>query len=331
MKQERTLLLKQSTVSSLVTLAEYIDCVEKAFKKNALGESLGTGLLHFDSDDLEFHVKAGGLKLKRTYFGLKVAGSSFRNQEKFGLPNIIGVIVLFDGQNGYPVAIVESIEITIKRTGAATAVASKYLARQNSRIATICGCGTQGKIQLESVKTVLPIERAFAYDEDASKAEKFGDEMSRRLSIEVIPERNLERSLGQSDVVIACTPSRKPYILKKYIRPGSFISAVGADSPEKHELEESLFVGNKIVADILEQSATVGDLHHAIEAGLLTKADVHAEIGEIITGKKRGRETDAEITVYDSTGTALQDVAAAAVCYEKALKTGKGQLINFFE
>lgn len=331
MKPRRTLLLKQNEVSSLLELKDYINCVENAFKMHAEGKSLGTGLLHFDSDDLEFHIKAGGLKLSKTYFGLKAAGSSPHNQEKYGLPNNLGVIILYDGHNGYPLAIFESIEITIKRTGAATAVAAKYLARPDSRIVTICGCGTQGKIQLESLKAVLPIERAYAFDMDENKAKKYGVEMSRKLSIEVIPEMNLEKATGQSDVIVTCTPSRKYFLLENYVKPGTFVAAVGADSPEKQELEASLLSGNMVVVDILDQCARVGDLHHAIDAGLMTKEDTRGEIGEVIIGKISGRVSDDEIAIYDATGTALQDVAAAAACYEKAVEAGKGQLVNFFE
>ncbi len=331
MNPKGTLLLNQTIVSSLLDLNEYIDCVEDAFRRYAEGQSLGTGLLHFDSGDLEFHIKAGGLRLNRTYFGLKVAGSSFLNMEKFGLPNILGVIILFDGENGYPVCIAESVEITIKRTGAATAVAAKYLARQDSKTATICGCGVQGEIQLESIKAVLPIERAFAYDLDQSKAEAYAAAMSRRISIEVQPERDLAKALSQSDVVVTCTPTKNYFLLSKDVKPGTFIAAVGTDSPEKQELEASLLPGNKVVVDILDQCVEVGDLHHAIEAGLMTKDDVHGGIGDVIIGNIPGRTTDEEITIYDATGTALQDVAAAALCFEKAAQNGEGQLVNFFE
>ena len=331
MNPQGTLLLNQNDIASLLELEDYIKSVEDAFRLHAEGKSLGTGLLHFDSGDLEFHIKAGGLKLAKTYFGLKVAGSSFRNMEKFGLPNILGVIILFDGLTGYPVAIVESIEITIKRTGAATAVAAKYLARKDSKVATICGCGIQGKIQLESIKAVLPLQKAYAYDSDKEKAVSYCTEMSQKISMEVIPEFNLTRALEQSDVVITCTPTKEYYLLKKDVRPGTFVAAVGADSPEKQELEASLLPGNKVVVDILEQCVEVGDLHHAIEAGLMTKEDVHGEIGEVIIGKVPGRTSDDEITIYDATGTALQDVASAAKAFEKAAVAGIGSLVNFFE
>jgi len=121
---------------------------------------------------VEFHIKAGGLRLGRTYFALKVNGSSFQNRERYDLPNIMGAIILFDGDNGYPLAVMDSIEITIQRTGAATAVAAKYLARTDATTATICGCGNQGRIQLKALKEVLPLERVYAFDMNREAAGK---------------------------------------------------------------------------------------------------------------------------------------------------------------
>jgi ornithine cyclodeaminase/alanine dehydrogenase-like protein (mu-crystallin family) len=221
-----TCILKRKDVSSLLTLDDTISAVENAFRMHAERRTLASGLLHIDSEEGEFHIKAGGLHLDRIYFALKVNGSFFTNQQRFGLPNIQGVIVLFDGNNGCPLAIMDSIEITILRTGAATAVAAKYLARTDSHVATICGCGNQGRIQLEALKQVLPITKAFAFDGNPQTADAYASEMSGELGISVIAERNLEKATQQSDVVITCTPSKQYYLRESYVRPGTFISAV---------------------------------------------------------------------------------------------------------
>src|SRR6266566_2835196 len=181
------LLLNRAEISSLLNFDDYIDVVEQAFKLFAEGKALGNGLLHINARDGEFHIKAGGLELAKSYFGLKVNGGFFQNQARFGLPNIQGAIYLADANNGSPLALMESGEITIKRTGAATAVAAKYLARPNSEVATICGCGVQGRIQLEALTRVLPIKRALAYCRSAEKAERFAQEMSAALQIDVQP------------------------------------------------------------------------------------------------------------------------------------------------
>lgn len=328
MKAPGTLVLKREEISSLLTLADYITAVEEAFRMHAEGRSLAPGLLHVDSHPGEFHIKAGGLKLERTYFGLKVNSSFFENRARYGLPNIQGAVILFDGESGSPLAVMDSIEITIQRTGAAVAVAAKYLARSDSLIATICGCGNQGRIQLMAVFQVLPITEAYAFDTNEKVARLYATEMSRALGIAVTPEPNLESAVQRSDVVITCTPSKEHYLLKNYVRPGTFIAAVGADSPDKRELEPTLLVGNKVVVDILEQCADVGELHHALDAGLVTEQDVHGELGEVVAGKIGGRTSEEEITIFDTTGTALQDVAAAVMAYKRAVEAGVGVTLD---
>jgi len=228
-----------------------------------------------------------------------------------------------------PLALMDSREITMKRTGAATAVAAKYLARPDASVVTIFGCGTQGRIQLEALTRVLPIKEAFAYSRNREKAACFTEEMSAVLQIRVRPVADLDDdNIQASDVYVTCTPAKQYFLRKEYIRPGTFIAAVGADSPDKQESEPALLASSKVVVDILDQCERVGELHHAIAAGLMTRESVHAELGEIIAGNKPGRTSDEEITIFDSTGTALQDIAAAAAIYEKATAIGVGTQFN---
>jgi ornithine cyclodeaminase/alanine dehydrogenase len=323
MSQE-TLVLSRSDIDGLLSLPEYIEVVEEAFKSYATGQSLKTGLLHLDSRDGEFHIKAGGLTNGRTYFGVKVNGAFFGNKERFQLPNIQGAILLCDGENGSPLAFMDSLEITRSRTGAATAVAAKYLARPESEVVTICGAGTQARIQLRAVQHLFPITLAYVYSRKESSANAFATEMGAELGIKVKPVRELNEAIKASDICVTCTPAKEFFLRQRYVSPGTFVAAVGADSPDKQELEPGLLSGNKVVADILSQCATVGEIHHAITAGLINTDAVHAELGEIVAGQKPGRTSDDEITIFDSTGTALQDVAAAAAIYEKAMSEEKG-------
>jgi alanine dehydrogenase len=330
MKPHQTLLLTRSDVSSLLKFEEYVTAVEEAFRLHAAGPATKPGLLHAESSDGEFHVKAGGLKLRKRYFALKVNGGFFHNAERFGMPNIQGLIVLFDGDNGYPLAVMDSREITGKRTGAATAVAAKYLARPDSKTATIFGCGVQGRTQLRALVSVLPIERVYVVGRDRSKLENFQREMSKEFSLRVEVVEDAATVLKNSDVCVTCTPSRKPIVHAQDVAPGTFIAAVGADSPDKQELDPELLRRNKVVVDLLDQCADVGELHHALTNGM-RREDVHAELGEIILGKKPGRLSPEEIIVFDSTGTSLQDVASAAAVYEKALESGQGKAFDFFQ
>ena len=322
------MLLNRTEIASLLSLSECIDVVEQAFKLRAEGKDFTQGLLHIDMDNGEFHIKAGGLRLERCYFGLKSNGGFFQNRTKYGLPNIQGLVLLCDGENGVPLAIFDSAEITIMRTGAATAVAAKYLAHPESKTVTICGCGIQGRIQLQALLEVVPLEKVYAIDRDPDIVQDFVKDMSSQLGISVLPGK-LEEAVQHSDICVTCTPSRSPFLKNEYLTKGTFVAAVGADSPEKQELEPEILAGNKVVADILEQCVSVGEIHHAISEGLIAAESVYGEIGEIIIGKKPGRASSDEIIVYDATGTALQDVAAAAAVYEKALAANKGTWFEF--
>jgi len=326
------LMLSRSDISSLLQIEDYIGAMEHAFETYSKQKRAGMiGLLHLETGRMEYHIKAGAMELNETYFGLKVNSSLFSEFAKKGIPKIKGLIILFEGENGYPLAILDSIEITIKRTGATTAVAAKYLARKDSQVLTVCGCGNQGSIQLESLLQVLPIKQVFAFDMDPQVASRFAHKMSELHGIKIEAVENLEYAAARSDVITTCTPSSKAYLLEDYIRPGTFIAAVGADSAVKQELDPKILVNNKVVVDILDQSATVGELHHAIEAGLLKKSDAHGEVGDVITGAIAGRSSDEEIIIYDATGTAIQDTAAAASCYQKAIQSGIGKYFNVFE
>jgi alanine dehydrogenase len=331
MKPKGTLLLSRRDVAALLSLDECIVAVEQAFKSHAEGRSLPPGVLGIHSRDGGFHIKAAGLELARPYFAAKVNGNFFRNKPRFGMPNIQGVIALCDAENGYLLAVMDSIEITIIRTGAATGVAAKYLARPDASVATISGCGAQGRISLRALATVRRLERVYAFDTDHGQAERYADELSNELSVAVTAVRDFSASLGKSDICVTCTPSKQPYLNLSDVMPGVFIAAVGADNEEKQELDPRLIAASKVVVDILDQCATIGDLKLALEQGLMTKADVHAELGEVIAGRKPGREKSEEIIVFDSTGTALQDVAAAAIVYEKALATDRGILLDLAE
>ncbi len=330
--QPTTLLLTRSDLLPLLSSHDYIKGVEYAFHQYGQGYSFGNSMIHGDTpSELEFHIKAGGLLWKGTpYFAVKANGSSFRNRELRGLPNILGVIILYDGESGFPVAVMESTELTRQRTAAGTAVALKYLAPADARKLLLCGCGVQGRMHLKYLKEVLPLEEVFVYDTQPDAGLAFAMEMEREFGIPVHFIQDLSSEASRCQVIVTCTPSKTPYLNATDIRPGTTIAATGADSPAKQELDPHLLQGNKVVVDILSQCVAAGELHHAIRAGLLTEEDVYAEIGAIVAGKKPGRETLDEIIIYKATGTAIQDTAAAIMVYEKAIEKNIGLPINFF-
>jgi alanine dehydrogenase len=326
-----TLLIKRKDVRTLLTMEECITGVEEAFKLRALGKANAPGILGVHAQNGGFHIKAGILNLGREYFVSKTNANFPGNAKRHGLPTIQGVVVVSDAQNGRLLALLDSIEITIIRTGAATAVAAKYLSNPESKTVTICGCGNQGRVSLKALLAVRAIENVYAYDIEENIARKFSEDLSTELKVRIEVVSDLRTALAKSDICITCTPSKKYFLQKSDIKPGTFIAAVGSDNEDKQELDPYLLAANMVIADSIEQASTIGELHHALELGIMKAQNVYGELGEIIAGIKPGRTSKDEIIVFDSTGTALQDVAAAAVVYEKAIERGIGSELNFGE
>src|SRR5882724_3537266 len=199
MKPNGTLLLTGRDVAAMLTIEECMTAVEHAFKLYGEGRSSPPGILGVHARDGAFHIKAGLLNLDRSYFAAKVNANFPENVRRLGLPTIQGVVVLSDGENGYPLALMDSIEITIQRTGAATGVAAKHLAKSDSKTVTICGCGNQGRISLRALTKVLPIEKVWAYDRDQAQAQRFVNELSEELRIGVEVAADLQTAVVRSD------------------------------------------------------------------------------------------------------------------------------------
>jgi ornithine cyclodeaminase/alanine dehydrogenase len=322
------LILTRAQIAALLSFDDYIEAVEQAFRAHAEGRALASALMHVDAPEGEFHIKAGGLLSPEPYFALKANGGFFHNRERYGLPNIQGLVVLASAANGRPLAVMDSAEITIQRTGAATAIAARYLARPDSQVCTICGCGNQGRVQLRAMTHSLPIRKALVFDLQADRMRSFASAAAAEFGISTVPVEDLAAALAESDVCVTCTPSRRYYIRHGDVPPGMFLAAVGADSPEKQELDPRLLPAASVFGDLLNQCAEVGEFHHALAQGLVTRADFRGELGELVTGRKPGRASRNEITIFDSTGTALQDVAGAAAIYARAQAAGVGASIE---
>ena len=320
-----TLLLSRRDVEGLLTPDDCRAAVEDAFRRLAEGEVPAPGILAVHASEGSFHVKAGLLALDRPYFAAKLNANFPRNGALHGLPTIQGAVVLCDARNGAPLAIMDSISITALRTAAATAVAARHLAREDCESALICGCGGQAAAQLRALVRVRRPRRVLAYDQDAARAAAFAAAMQAELGIPAGAAPRLAEAVAASAIVVTCTTARRFFITKDMVRPGSFIAAVGADHEEKQEIEPSLLAAAKVVTDLTEQACRIGDLHHAIAAGMMSKDAVHAELGEIVSERKPGRVRADETIVFDSTGTGLQDVAAAIAAYRKAVEARAGQ------
>jgi alanine dehydrogenase len=221
-----TLVLTRRDVQHYLTLNDCIEAVEHAFRLHGVEKTFAPVMMSIHSSEGGFHIKARILPLARNYFAAKINANFPNNRERCGLPTIQGVIVLCDAQTGQPLAILDSIEITALRTAAATAVAAKYLARKDSKVVTICGCGVQAWAQLDALAHILKLQRAFAYDIAEERAAEFAREASARLEIAVQATKDLNGTLSDSDVCVTCTSSRHGFLSRQQIRPGTFIASI---------------------------------------------------------------------------------------------------------
>ena len=321
------LVLRRSEVAALMNPAAYLAAAEAAFRSYANGEACVPMPMHIPVQSGGFHVKGALVMLDRAYVAVKLNGNFPGNRQRHGLPAIQGVVLLCDASNGSLLAVIDSIEITLGRTAAASALAARYLARADASCAAICGCGDQGRAQLTALAEVAPLRQVRVWDIDLEKARVFAHEMQKALELEVLAVPTVRDATWQSDIVVTATSTQTPFLTPACVSPGTFVAAIGADNPAKSELAPELLVGSKIVVDVLAQCVVMGDLHHAIDAGLITSADVHADLGELVIGRKPGRTNPGEITVFDSTGVAIQDVASAAWTYQRALDCNVGTFI----
>ena len=313
------LFLDRDEVAALLPMAACIDAVERAFIAHATGGlPARPGVLGTHVANGGFHVKTAAIGSTPGFYAAKINANFPDNAARHGLPTIQGLIALFDSESGRVLAVMDSIEITILRTAAASAIAARHLARRDASTLLVCGCGNQGRAHVRSLALVRPLRRVLAFDKDPSRAAAFADEMRAETGLAVEPVGVIADALPACDIAVTCTPARKAIVAIADVRPGQFIAAVGADSEGKQELDPGILSRARVVADIAEQSAQLGEMQHAIAAQLMTIADLHAELGQILAGQRPGRTSDDEIFIFDSTGTALQDVAAAALVYQLA-------------
>lgn len=315
------LIITRRDVRRVMSPADYLAAVELGFRAAAMGKASSPMPMHLSMTHGVFHAKGASILLGRDYVAVKVNGNFPGNPMKLGLPTIQGAILFFDGSNGAILAILDSIEVSIQRTAATSALAAKLLARADSTKLLVCGCGEQGRAHVTMLREVLPIGRCLLWDQDPARSEQ----LALALGVEAV--QDLQSAAASADVIVTCTTSTEPFLDVDMVRPGTFIAAVGADKPEKSEITPALMAAAKVVTDVTDQSASMGDLHHAIAAGALSKADVHAELAQLLVGEMAGRDSLEEIIIFDSTGTGLQDVVAAAAIYERCARDASVQSV----
>ncbi len=314
----QTLILTHEDVRALVDMPLAVNAVEAAFRAFAEGRALMPSKVYLDLPEFDGDFRAMPARMGE-YAGVKWVNAHPKNRERHGLPTVMGTYILSDPKTAFPLAIMDATLLTALRTGAAAGVATKHLANPGFDRIGFVGCGVQARMFRDAHRVLGDFE-VFAADKNRDAAEGFARESGGRVV-------SLEEAAGCPVVCIA-TPSTTPVIKRAWVKAGTHINAMGADGPGKQELDVEVLLAARIVIDELEQSTHGGELNVPISKGQLTISQIAATLGDVIAGKAKGRTQPSDITVFDSTGLAIQDVALAAAIYERAKATGAGQAMS---
>lgn len=317
----KTLLLTQSEVRSLVSMRDAVEAVEEAFAAHGRRETLMPSKVYIDLE--AYH---GDFRAMPAYFngaaGLKWVNAHPENPTKHGRPTVRGLYILSDPATADPLAVMDATWLTAARTGASAAVATRHLARPDSRSVGFIGTGAQARTLLMALREVRDDLEVVAADKSQSAAEAFASEAGGRAA-------SIQEAAG-CDIVCTATPATAPVVERAWIRPGTHINAMGADGHGKQELDPQILSDGLVVVDDVAQAQGSGEVNVPLRDGILKIDELDTNLGEIVAGLKAGRTAKEQITLFDSTGLAIQDVALARVVYQAARDRGVGSSIDFF-
>jgi alanine dehydrogenase len=320
MQSTKTIVLTQADVRSLVDMATAVAAVEAAFAAHGRGETRMPVKVYLDLPEYD-----GDFRAMPAYYGgsagVKWVNAHPHNPQRHGLPAVLGMYILSDPATARPLAVMDATLLTAVRTGAAGAVAAKHLARPDARTVGFIGSGVQARTLLAALRVVFGDLEVIAADATTAAAETFAAESGGRVG-------SLAEAAG-CDIVCTATPVREPIVRREWIHTGTHVNAMGADAHGKQELATQILLDAKVVVDDWQQACSSGEVNVPLERGELTRERIHAALGEIIAGARPGRAEADEITVFDSTGLAVQDVALARVIYDAARERGAGIAVDF--
>jgi alanine dehydrogenase len=321
--------LDQEEVKSVVDMHSDMSVVESAFRQHGLGK------VQMPPKSYLYYTTYGGdLRTMPAYLeeeditGVKIVNVHPGNPTR-GLPTVMALIVLISPETGAPVAILDGTFLTNIRTGAAGGIAAKYLARKDSKVIGLVGAGNQARTQLEALLEVFEPELVKITSRSSESCIKFIEDMKSISLCEIRYEDSIQKVCA-CDILVTTTPTRKPIVKAEWIPEGTHINAIGADAVGKEELDPELLIRSKIIVDDMVQALHSGEVNVPLSKHYISENDIHAELGEVIACLKPGRTSDEEITIFDSTGLAIQDVATAHMVYEKAVKKGLGRKVRMF-
>ncbi|CAH2214538.1 ornithine cyclodeaminase family protein [Tepidibacter aestuarii] len=339
--------LNEEVIKDVIDMKQVIEAIEEVYrlKSNQKTEVFDMVFHEFERGVADMDIKSGHLK-GEDIFGLKIV-SWFKDNEDKKLPMLIGTTMVFDSKSGMPIGMLNAEYITGMRTGAAGAIGSKYLARENSNDLLMVGAGHQATFQIAATLISMPnIKNVRIYDPiDSNNANKVAgsikdilnnkflskyentdiyDEISKKFHVNFEGVDNLETAVRMSDVIITATPSRKPLIMKEWVKKGTHFSCVGSDMNGKQEIDENILACARVYVDDMNQALDVGEIEIGIKNNTISKEDIICEIGDVIIGKKKGRLSEDDITVYDTTGIALQDLMTSKIVLDAAKEKNLG-------
>ncbi len=315
-----TLFLSRNDTKDLLNIADVIRVVEDVFKSFEQGRASMPPKAYLAVEHGDFRAMPAAIPGAA---GLKWVNSHPNNPSR-DLPTVMAILVYNDPETGYPLAIMDATEITAYRTAATSAIASKYLARPDSNVLGIIGAGRQAYMHILAHAEIFKLKLIKIFDKSISASDKL---------IHSLPDYPIKKSSPEdtaaSDILCTLTPSREPVVKSKWIIPGTHINAIGADAAGKEELDPAILKESMVVVDDIRQARAAGEINVPIAKNLFTVDEVYATIGELIAGNKRGRTDSNLISIFDSTGIAIEDIATARLVYKKAVDSGSGMSIEF--
>ena len=325
MKYRNTLFLNSTTIKKIVDIEDALFAIERAFKLFGQKKAVMPAKLYLYLDKYKGDFRAMPAYLCGIGCGIKWVNVHPQNKRK-NLPTVMAIMILSDPKNGFPLCVMDATYSTTLRTGAAGGVAAKYLANASSEKVALVGCGVQARTQLEALRSIFEIKEVSIWSIRRYESEKFAGKVKglKKCVCDTIKE-----CVKDADIVVTTTPSRKPIVKLNWLKKGVHINAIGADANGKQELEPAILKKGKVVIDAWEQASHSGEINVALKERKISKKDIYADIGQIVSKKKRARTNKDEITVFDSTGLAIQDVAIADLIYKRAKKLKKGKYLKF--